>query len=163
MSLTVPEGFEQFTWYGKGPHETYWDRQLGARVGIYSSSVDEQYTDYSRPQENANKMNVRWASLVNSDGMGLLAVGLPLIDTSVWHYTIDDMSNALHTVDMEKKPYTIWNIDYKQTGVGGDNSWGARTHPEFTLYPQEYSYSYILKPYNSHTDNPFELRSKFVN
>jgi beta-galactosidase len=64
---------------------------------------------------------------------------------------------------MEKKPYTIWNIDYKQTGVGGDDSWGARTHPEFTLYPQEYSYSYILKPYNSHTDDPFELRSKFVN
>ena len=163
MSLTVPEGFEQFTWYGKGPHEAYWDRQLGARVGIYSGTVDEQYTDYSSPQENGNKMNVRWASLVNSDGIGLLAVGLPLIDTSVWHYTIKDMSNALHTVDMEKKPYTIWNIDYKQTGVGGDNSWGARTHPEFTLYPQEYSYSYILKPFNSHTDNSFELRSKFIN
>ena len=162
MSLTVPEGFEQFSWYGKGPHEAYWDRQLGARVGVYSGSVDEQYTDYSRPQENANKMNVRWASLVNSDGIGLLAVGLPLIDTSVWHYTIKDMSNALHTVDMEKKPYTVWNIDYKQTGVGGDNSWGARTHPEFTLYPQEYSYQYILKPFNSRTDNPFEVRNKFV-
>ena len=162
MSLTVPEGFEQFMWYGKGPHETYWDRQLGARVGIYSGSVDEQYTDYSRPQENGNKVDVRWAALVNNDGVGLLAMGLPTIDTSVWHYTIKDMSEALYTVDMEKKPYAVWNIDYKQMGVGGDDSWGARTHPEFTLNPQTYSYSYILKPFDTHKDNPFELRSKFI-
>ncbi len=72
-----PTTFETMTWYGRGPHESYWDRKAGAAVGVYSGSVDEQYFDYSEPQENGNKTDVRWVSLTRADGVGLQAVGMP--------------------------------------------------------------------------------------
>ncbi len=70
MQFEVPGGFETVTWYGRGPHENYWDRKAGARVGVWSGSVDEQFVDYSEPQENGNKTDVRWVSLTNDERAG---------------------------------------------------------------------------------------------
>ena len=74
--LILGAGLEQLAWYGRGPHETYIDRQF-ERVDVYRSTVDEEWVDYSRPQENGNKTDVRWVALTNPHGVGLLAVGAP--------------------------------------------------------------------------------------
>jgi poly(3-hydroxybutyrate) depolymerase len=146
MQLVVPGGFETVTWYGRGPHESYWDRKAGARVGVWSGSVDEQFVDYSEPQENGNKTDVRWVSLTNDDGAGLLVVGAPLIAFSAHHYTTDDLENAKYSYQMEYREDITFNIDMEQTGVGGDTSWGARTHDEYTLWPEPLKYSFTLRP-----------------
>ena len=91
MQMTVPASFDTMTWYGRGPHESYWDRKAGAAVGVYSGSVEDQYFDYSEPQENGNKTDVRWVSLTDSDGKGLEAVGMPLLSVSAHRYTTEDM------------------------------------------------------------------------
>ncbi len=62
VSLTAPAGFEQFTWLGRGPQESYIDRKAGVPVGLYQGTVDEQYVPYIMPQENGNKTDVRWAA-----------------------------------------------------------------------------------------------------
>jgi beta-galactosidase len=31
-------------------------------------------------------------------------------------------------------------------GVGGDDSWGARTHPEYTLPAKQYQYEFVIEP-----------------
>jgi len=148
MQMTVPPGFERFTWYGRGPQSTYWDRKQGARVGLFKSTVDQEFVDYSEPQENGNKTDVRWMALSNAqEGVGLLAVGMPALSVSAWHSTMDDLETANHSYEMPYRDYVTLNIDYKQTGVGGDNSWGARPHKEVTLWPQTYSYSYRLRPF----------------
>jgi len=77
-------------WYGRGPHESYWDRKTGAAVGVYSAEVTDLYYPYIRPQENGNRTDVRWVALTNDDGTGLLAVGRPLLNFSAHHFTIDD-------------------------------------------------------------------------
>jgi beta-galactosidase len=146
MQLVVPGGFETVTWYGRGPHESYWDRKAGARVGVWSGSVDDQFVDYSEPQENGNKTDVRWVSLTNDEGAGLLVVGAPLIAFSAHHYTTDDLENAKYSYQMEYREDITFNIDMQQTGVGGDDSWGARTHDEYTLRPEPLSYSYRIRP-----------------
>jgi beta-galactosidase len=146
MQLVIPGGFETVTWYGRGPHESYWDRKAGARVGVWSGSVEEQFVDYSEPQENGNKTDVRWVSLTNDDGAGLLVSGAPLIAFSAHHYTTDDLENAKHSYEMEYREDITFNIDMQQTGVGGDDSWGARTHDEYTLWPKPLEYSYRLRP-----------------
>jgi beta-galactosidase len=146
MQLVVPGGFETVTWYGRGPHESYWDRKAGARVGLWSGTVDEQFVDYSEPQENGNKTDVRWVSLTNEEATGLLVVGEPLIGFSVHHYTTDDLETAKHGYQMEYREDITFNIDMEQTGVGGDTSWGARTHDEYTLWPEPMSYSFRLRP-----------------
>jgi beta-galactosidase len=160
MQLVVPGGFETVTWYGRGPHESYWDRKAGARVGVYSGTVDEQFVDYSEPQENGNKTDVRWVTLTNESGAGLLVVGQPLVDFSVHHSTTADLESAKHSYQMPYREDITFNVDMKQTGVGGDTSWGARTHHQYTLWPEPMSYSYRVRALTA-TDPPaMELARK---
>ena len=146
MQMTLPDEFETMTWYGRGLHESYWDRKSGAAVGVYSGSVDEQYFNYSEPQENGNKTDVRWVSLTNSQGLGLQAVGTEPLSVSALRYGTDAMEVAKHTYEMERQDFITLNLDFKQTGVGGDNSWGARAHPEYTVEAKAYHYSFRLRP-----------------
>jgi len=149
MQMAMPGEFNRMTWYGRGPHETYWDRKTGAAVGIYSGQVAELVHDYVRPQENGNRTDVRWVVLTNEDEIGLLAVGNPVLSVSAWPYTMWDLENARHVHELRHRDTITVNLDYKQMGVGGDNSWGARTHPEYTLPAGPYSYSFRLRPYSS--------------
>jgi beta-galactosidase len=146
MQLVIPGGFETVTWYGRGPHESYWDRKAGARVGRWSGTVDEQFVDYSEPQENGNKTDVRWVSVTNDEDVGLLVVGEPLIAFSAHHYTTEDLETAKHSFEMEYRQDITFNVDMGQTGVGGDTSWGARTHDQYTLWPEPMSYSFRIRP-----------------
>ncbi len=146
MQLEVPGGFETVTWYGRGPHETYWDRKTGARVGVWSGTVAEQFVDYSEPQENGNKTDVRWVSLTDGQGVGLMVVGEPVVGFSAHHHTTGDLENAKHSYEMEYREDITLSIDLQQTGVGGDDSWGARTHDEYTVWPEAMKYSFRLRP-----------------
>ncbi len=119
MQMEVSGGFETVTWYGRGPHESYWDRKDGARVGVWTGSVDDQFVDYSEPQENGNKTDVRWMSLTNDDGLGLLVIGEPLVAFSAHHYTTADLEDAKYSWQMERRENITLSIDMQQTGVGG--------------------------------------------
>ena len=149
MQMTLPPAFDSVVWYGRGPHETHWDRKENARVGMYAGSVQEQFVDYSKPQENGNKTDVRWVALRDERGVGLMAIGMPLLSISARHYTTEGLEQASHSYKLAWQPYVLLNIDYKQMGVGGDNSWGARPHDWCTLWPQPYTYSFRLKPLSS--------------
>jgi len=147
MQTAVPDEFSTMTWFGRGPHETYWDRKTGAAVGLYSGPVAEQIHEYVRPQENGNRTDVRWVALTNRDRAGLMAVGMPFLSVSAWPYTMESLEGAAHPHELVRSDSITLNLDYKQMGVGGDNSWGARTHPEYSLPPEPYSYSFLLRPY----------------
>ena len=85
-------------------------------------------------------------SLTNEEGVGLLVVGEPLVGFSAHHYTTLDLEDAKYKHEMEYRPEITLSIDHQQTGVGGDDSWGARTHDEYTVWPGPLSYSYRLRP-----------------
>jgi len=147
MQMVVPAGFESLAWYGCGPQETYADR-CDARVDVYEGTVDGQYFDYSEPGEVGNKVNVRWMSLTNSGGIGLLAVGRPLLSVNALHYTTDDLMSAKHGWEMTRRDTVTLNLDLAQMGVGGDNSWGAQPHPEFRpAADKPHVYAFSLRPF----------------
>ena len=150
MNMFIPKDLENVTWYGRGPHENYWDRKTSAFVGLYSATVDELYEEYSSVQETGNRCDNRWVAFQNAHGNGIAFVGEPTIDFSALYYTLDDLTverrGQKHAYELRKNNFISVNIDYKQTGVGGDNSWGARPHPQYTLSPKEYSYSYKIVP-----------------
>jgi beta-galactosidase len=145
LAYTIPEGFETFTWFGRGPGETYPDRKAGAAVGLYTGSVDDQHVPYIMPQENGNKTDVRWAALQNAQGHGLLMIGEPLLQASVSHYTADDLYAAMHTPDLVRRPEVYVNLDLLQCGLGGA-SCGPGTLDRHLVWPGEHRFSITLVP-----------------
>jgi beta-galactosidase len=150
MMLDVAGQFNQVTWLGKGPHETMWDRQDGAAVGLYSLPVEEMIHDYARPQENGNRSNVRWATLTNEAGNGLLIAdaGGTLLNLSARPYTQDDLAQAERIHDLPRRENMTLHIDYRQSGVGGDVPSGGQPHEEYRLHKDhEYRYAFRLRPF----------------
>ncbi|NOR14715.1 MAG: DUF4981 domain-containing protein, partial [Candidatus Aminicenantes bacterium] len=165
MQMVLGPEFENMSWHGRGPHETYWDRKSGAPVGVYYGKVWDQYHPYIRPQENGNKTDVRWVALTNDEGIGLLVSGNTLLNISAHHFLPQDLDpgpskRQRHTTDLKRRKFVLLNIDYQQMGVGGDTSWGARPHPQYTLNAQKYHYRFCIRPFSAKKIAPMEL-SKF--
>ncbi|WP_162272301.1 glycoside hydrolase family 2 TIM barrel-domain containing protein [Thalassotalea crassostreae] len=164
-NFQMPVDFDQVTYYGRGPHENYWDRKVSAFVGIYQGEVKDLAFDYIRPQENGNRSDLRWATLTNKDGLGLKISGLPNFDFSAHHQPQSDFDPGFekaqrHYTDIVKQDLVNVNVDYKQTGVGGDNSWGASAWKEYQLHPKDYSYSFTLSPISKAPSYPTEQTVK---
>ncbi|HBF35862.1 MAG TPA: hypothetical protein DDW50_00900, partial [Firmicutes bacterium] len=158
MELIMPAGFENFTWYGRGPQENYWDRNTGAQVGLYQSTVTEQFFPYIEPSETGNKTDIRWLTVTDSQGTGLMVSGdpiasAPFIEASALHYTADDLGSKAHPYELTKLPETYLHLNYRQMGVGGDNSWGSWPHPAYELScANSYSYNMRLRPVSTEYD-----------
>ena len=151
MQMEIPGELKIATYYGRGPHENYWDRKTGAAIGLYYSGDNYLTHNYVRPQENGNRTDVRWVTLSDEKGSGLLIAGNPLINFSVWPYSMEDLENAKHINELPTRDILTVNIDYKQLGVGGDNSWGFRPHHKYRLDKKNtlYSYGFIIRPYSN--------------
>ncbi len=144
--LMTPAGFEQFTWYGRGPHESYVDRKTSAFLGMYSGSVDEQFVNYPVPQENGNKTDVRWMSLQNKAGQGFKVFGQQPLDVSVRHYATANLDEAQHPYDLVKLEETILNVDYRQ-GALGNASCGAGVGPleDYLIKSEPITFSFVIE------------------
>ena len=141
--LVLAPGLENIRWYGRGPVETYQDRAF-ERVGVYSSTVSKQWVDYSRPQENGNKVDVRWVALTNDAGVGLQAVGMPLMSVGAAHFPKREIEEADYTFQIPRHAQVFLNLDLRQMGVGGINSWSPDAFP--------------MEPYRLPPDQPYTLR-----
>ena len=156
LTMRLPAGFEQFTWFGRGPHENYSDRNHGAAIGLYHSTVDEQYVPYIMPQENGNKTGVRWLTLTNETGIGLLAAAETPIEASVSHYTAADLYRCYHTHELTRRDEVILNLDARQCGLGGA-SCGPGTLEKYLVPPGEYQFTVRLRPFSGNDENPAVL------
>jgi beta-galactosidase len=154
MQMVLPAGFDQITWLGRGPQETYCDR-LDARIGRYSGTVREQFCyDYVEPGESGNKVDVRWAALQNASGAGLLVIadGDSLLSVNAMHHTAEDLEAADHPFELPQRDFVVFNIDLKQMGVGGDDSWGAWPHEPYLIECKPQHYQFRLRPISTAED-----------
>ena len=132
--------YDHVQWYGLGPAETYADRKHGAKLGIYENLVTDNMARYLVPQECGNKEEVRWAKITDRKGRGMLfemdKENGPMMFSAL-PYTPHEMENAMHPYELPAIHYTVVRAAKAQMGVGGDDSWGARTHPEYLLDTKE--------------------------
>ncbi|MFB6097627.1 MAG: beta-galactosidase domain 4-containing protein, partial [Salinibacter sp.] len=151
LQMAVPDAYDEITWFGRGPHESYWDRKTGAAVGRYSQSLTDFVTGYVRPQENANRTDTRWVAFTRDNGRGLLAIADSLLSVSAWPYSQQDLADASHTYELPDRDFTTLNLDYKQMGVGGNNTWSEKARPlrKYQLREQSYTYGFTLRPYRA--------------
>jgi len=151
MHTSLEGEFNQLTWFGRGPHETMLDRKTGAAIGVYSDFIENLIHHYIRPQENGNRTDVRWATLTNQNGFGLLVshYGNTNLNVSAWPYMMEDLESATHINEIPKRDIVTFNIDYKQQGVGGDIPGVAMLHNAYKLKSmQKYRYSFRLRGYS---------------
>lgn len=146
VQFAIPARLDQVRWLGRGPQENYSDRKSGAAVGIWRASIGEFITPYVRPQENANRCDVRWVEFADSAGAGVRmhTEGHPF-GVSAWPYSAADLGAATHDHDLPRRDFITVNVDAAQMGVGGDTSWGLPVHPEYRLQRDaEYTLSFQL-------------------
>jgi beta-galactosidase/beta-glucuronidase len=164
VTLTLPSGDSQdheiFTWYGRGPHESYVDRKEGVLIDVYRSTVDAEYVPYIKPQEYGNKTDVRWAALTGRDGRGLLAIGMPWLEVSAMHYTAQDIAAAGHTYELKRRSEVILNLDFAQSGIGSA-ACGPGVLPKYELVASGYRYCLRLRPLNAGDDPAALARLRF--
>ena len=132
MMFQFDADYDNLTWYGMGPDETYADRRHGAKLGIYSNKVADNMAKYLVPQECGNKVGVRYARLVDAKGRGILFEGDEL-SFSALPYTPHELENAAHVYELPQVHHTIVRVAMAQMGVGGDDSWGSWVHPEYHI------------------------------
>lgn len=144
--LTVPAGFEQLEWFGRGPIETYPDRRLAAPVQRWRSTVTDEYVPYVRPQEHGGHEDVRWVRLTDDDGNGFeLAFDVPM-HVSVSHFTAADLAVATHDVELVPRPETFVHVDAAHRGLG-TASCGPDALPAYLVGPGTYRWRWRLRPF----------------
>jgi beta-galactosidase len=148
MTAQIPASYKNITWFGKGPQENYIDRQTAAEVGLYAMDINNFITPYIKPQENANRTGIRWMSFSGADGSGVMVEGVDLLSMSAWPWTADQLEIANHTNELPVNDFITINIDLRQMGVGGNDSWSQRAFPlnQYQIISGNYSYSFLLKP-----------------
>ena len=148
MQCTIPKQYNQVSWHGNGPHETYADRKAGAWVGTWNSDQKDLLFSYLEPQETGNLTDLRSLSVTDKGGQGFtaIALGKHFLSGGTYPCLMSDLENRRHPVDIPNREIITLNIDHKQMGVGGTNSWGARVLPEYRLKPTgSYSWSFRLQ------------------
>jgi beta-galactosidase len=135
MMFKLNADYDQLTWYGLGPDETYADRKRGGKLSIYHNEVKDNMAKYLVPQECGNKCDVRYAKVTDKKGHGLMFFGKPFYFSAL-PYTPHEVENAAHAYELPKVHYTVVRAAMQQMGIAGDDSWGSRPHPQFLL-PKE--------------------------
>ena len=140
--------YDRVEWYGLGEAETYADRKHGAKLGIYQNKVIDNMAQYMVPQECGAKEEVRWAKVVDRKGRGMLfemdEVNGPMMFSAL-PYTPHEIENAMHPYELPEIHYTVVRAAKGQMGIGGDDSWGSYTHPEYLLNKEgkmEFSFTF---------------------
>ena len=132
MITKLSADLDRVHFYGLGPEENYTDRREGARLGIWNYRAADNLTPYLMPQECGNRTGVRWAEITGAKGQGL-KIWLNGGEFSALPWTPHEIENAAHGYELPPANYTVLKMSAQQMGIAGDDSWGARTHPEYLL------------------------------
>ena len=154
LQMGIHPSFESIAYYGLGEMESYPDRAYGFDLGVYTMDIDAFMEPYLVPQENGNRMDVRWFRLQNKNKRGLLVVGDQPLYTSAWPFSQKAIEEGRHWFKLEKEDKITLNIDFKQMGVGGNDSWTDVSAPleKYQVPAENYHYSFHLIPMDEKSD-----------
>jgi beta-galactosidase len=156
FQLKLPRIFDEFTWLGNGPHETYPDRKASGRIGLYTAPVEELFHAYVKPQESGNHSDVRWAVVTGSENIGLFICGTDLLNVSVYPYDDIDIGKANHLNELNQADFLTLNLDWAQNGLGTATC-GPGYRDEYVLISQPFDVQIRLRPFDFTKTSPLDL------
>ncbi|EOC9365608.1 beta-galactosidase subunit alpha [Enterobacter asburiae] len=145
FTLGINGEFDQVSYYGRGPGENYPDSQQASTIDLWHTTVDEMFENYPFPQNNGNRQQVRWATLANRHGSGLLVVPEQPIHFSAWHYTAENIHAAQHCNELRRSDDITLNLDHQVLGLGS-NSWGSEVLDTWRVWFRPFRYGFTLLP-----------------
>ncbi len=145
ITLQLAPGFEKLRWLGRGPWENYRDRKRAATVGVYESTVTDEYVPYILPQEHGNKTDVRWMELEDPGHACVRFWGDRYFEASASHFTSHDLFKWKHTTEVVARPEVVVNLDYAQRGLG-TGSCGPDTLSQYLIQPGKFDFAFVLQP-----------------
>ena len=144
--MGVPQDFDNYSYYGRGPVENYCDRKSGQFVGVYNSTVADQFVNYTRPQGMANREEVRWSALTDNAGNGIVAVGAEPMSVTAIAYTDSSLVASPHIYQLPASGATQWHIDLGQTGLGGTSCGQAPPSDDHRVFGGKNHFRFALRP-----------------
>jgi beta-galactosidase len=142
VTLGLPAGFREVDWFGLGPGQAYPDSRAAARIGRYTSTIDDLQVPYLYPQENGARADVRWAELSGPAG-NLRLTGDPHLAMTVRRWTTADLAAAGHLEDLTSSDRVWLTLDALQHGLGSPTS-GAPILPPYDLQPRPHRFRFTL-------------------
>ncbi len=143
LQMELPREFQEMEWFGRGPFENYPDRLSGAKIGIYQTSVDEDYVPYIIPQDYGNRCDVRWFRLSNKEGHGVLVSSADLFNVSAQKYSTENLDRAHYTFQLKEEDLVTLNLDHLVSGVGGTAN--SVLNP-YRVAPGEFAFTFRILP-----------------
>ncbi|KAF1993785.1 glycoside hydrolase family 2 protein [Amniculicola lignicola CBS 123094] len=153
LVMEMPKQWQEVSWFGRGPGESYRDSKLSQSIGNYSvSSVDNLWVDYEVPQESANRTDTRWLKMKNGDAALVVRFATPggeerkTFDFQASHYRMRDVAEAGHPYELRKKKReeVVLRLDAEHHGLGS-GSCGPRTLDEYSLLTKEFEFEVLLQ------------------
>jgi len=136
-------------WYGCGPWENYSDRKESADMGVWKSTVDQQFVPYVRPQDNGNKQDTRWLELIDANGAGLkISAEEKPFSFSALHFTALDLAAAKHNYELKPRPEVVLSLDARMCGLG-NGSCGPGVLEKYSVPPMNYQLKLKFEPVSS--------------
>ena len=146
LQLELPAELEHVEWLGRGPQENYWDRKRSADVGRYQKTVTEMFEAYVRPQDMGNREDVRWLTITDRRGAGIMIKAEPLLNFSALHFTAKDLEFAAHPYELTPHKETILSLDLGEQGLGGA-SCGPPPMQQYIFKAVPRSFAFQIRPY----------------
>ena len=144
MRLRLPSSFTNVCYYGRGPWENYPDRKSAAFIGQYAMPLSDYETDYIHPQDNGNRCDIRWLR-IGHEKSNIRIDGLQPLCIRAWDYGEEDLEDVRHPGEISRGRFVNLNIDLSVHGVGGADTWGKRTLPQYTIDGnQPHHYGFLL-------------------
>ncbi|MEH6452081.1 MAG: beta-galactosidase subunit alpha [Psychromonas sp.] len=147
LDIGIESQFDQVEYYGRGPDENYQDSKQSNLIDRYQTTVADMFENYPFPQNNGNRQEVRWASLVNRQGSGLLVKAESEMNFSAWHYSNENIHQAQHTNELALSGYITLNLDHQVMGLGS-NSWGSEVLDSYRVHMSKFAYGLTLVPFH---------------
>ena len=152
FEMQLPGALSSYTYYGRGPWNNYNDRCDGAFVQQYSSTVSDQFVPFPKPQDMANREDVRWAVLTNDKGNGVMFVSTEGLSTSALPWNAIELTEAGHPHQLPKSNSTWINIDKKVTGLGGASCGQGYALDHQLVKGAENTMGFIMRPVKAGDD-----------
>ncbi|WP_082037796.1 glycoside hydrolase family 2 TIM barrel-domain containing protein [Flavihumibacter solisilvae] len=166
MRLLLEKNYDQVSWFGRGPFDNYADRKTAADIDLYTTTANQFFHPYPRAQESGYRTDTRWMTMTDKAGTGirfssdsLFSFGILPFDRSELEF---NRKKNIHGSTIDPASFSWVNIDLGQMGVGGDNSWGARTHSPYLLPYHDYAYRFTIEPVQQTNADLIDIRNEIT-